>query len=65
MKAYLTEWLIRHGTGWVDGALNPGTTQWYIAHNAEYIDRTDYEHPAQERISPKGLEYLKNESIPD
>lgn len=52
MKEFLTEWLIRYGTGWVD------TDAWY-----ERCMREDFIewHPELNlwRITPKGLAFLK------
>lgn len=61
MKAYLTEWLIRHGTGWVDYYVHHDDELWVLARTLEYIEHEYIGINPQERITPKGLEYIKDE----
>ena len=69
MRAYLTEWLILYGTGWIDGLKHPQNPLWNAALKAGYIDHEpaveSHTRWSQERITPKGLEYIKDESISD
>lgn len=70
MKAFLTEWLITHGTGWKD-EYGPDWIDWWDEHQDEkYQDAVDihgyldWDDEKGCRISQKGLEYLKNEHVP-
>lgn len=71
MKAYLTEWLIRFGTSEVDGAtrlanvnvaytlLAEAKDAGFMESNLTMIGENLY------RITPAGLEYIKDERISD
>lgn len=64
MKAFLTEWLIMHGTGWGPWHAGIAPNTCIAAHLQNYMDQrahiggTYLQHDY--KLTPKGLEYLKN-----
>lgn len=64
MKEFLTEWLIRYGTNDVRIS-EKHEPYWFRAVCKDYLGGSDTtEHPDY-HITPKGLEYLKDERISD
>ena len=65
MRAYLTEWLILYGTGWIDGEVVLYSSLWSRAKDSGYIEYISISEllpfAGCERITPKGLEYIKDE----
>lgn len=69
MRAFLTEWLIRHGTEWVNV---PDLLDWNELAHVGAAERLKYaragylQYPGitadRYKLTPEGLEYLRNDT---